>query len=180
MIKQLAVIASAAVLIFSLSACKKEEKVGYREISDKTCDFRFEVPETWENTSTSGILSATVLKDVSKANITGFSFNHGLDAEPGAFDYWNDHYEVQLSDTYKNVEVKNEEETELGGEKVAKAEYAVTIGEEKFDCDIMLAVYNGKVYTLTLTQGQKTEEMGENYTDYTEVFEETLKTLKIG
>ncbi len=180
MIKKLGIILSAAALVLTLSACSKEKEAGFVEISDKTCDFKFAVPEAFENTSQSGILSATVLKDVSKASITGFSFGHGLEAEPTAFDYWSNHYEAQLSDTYKNVEVVREEETVLGGENVARAEYVITIGDEKFDCDIMLAVYGGKVYTLTLTQGQKTEAMGENYTDYTSVFEETLKTFKIG
>ncbi len=187
MIKKLGIILSATALVLVFSGCNQKNNDEYVKISNPANDFSYEISADWTETSEKGMLSATVLGDISGANIIGYSFRHELEEDPSSFDYWNNYYKKQLEETFKNVSIESEDEIAFNEAKqdadkqmVTRATYKVTIGEENFDCDIMLAVYNGKVYTLTLTQGAKTEYIKDSYTDYSKEFEKIVKTFKIG
>ncbi len=167
--------------ILVLVSCSKKEKDENR-VESETCDFYFTLPENsiWEQTYSDGMLSVSKLNDISKANITGFSFDHGItDSLPTSKDYWSLYYKPQLESTFGKVEVEKVDDISLGGQKHAHAMYSVTIGEETFDCETVLILYGNKVYTLTLTQGAKTEENEQFYTDYSEEFSEIAQTFTI-
>ena len=124
------------------------------------------------------MLSALNPNDISKANVTAYSFNHGMDEAPGAIDYWQT-YKKQLSETFGSVTVNEEKETELGGQTVAHSEYTVSIGDENFSCETILVIYGEKAYTLTLTQGARGDPNQDNYNDHSDEFSEITKTFRI-
>lgn len=176
--KTLCAILAIAVISTGLVSCTRKAEEGYKTVQSKTCNYTFDCPESWNVSYTDGMLSAYNPDDISKANVTAFSFSHGLEEAPSAIGYW-EIYEKQLADTFKTVTQHKVEEIELGGQKVTHAEYTVTIGNESFDCETVLAIYDSDVYTLTLTQGAKENYDAENFNDHSDEFAEIMKTFRI-
>jgi len=176
--KTLCAILAVAVMGTGLVSCSRKAEEGYKTVESKTCNYTFDCPESWNVSYTDGMLSAYNPKDVSKANVTAFSFSHGLEEDPTAAEYW-EKYRSQLADTFGNIVHHKADEVELGGQNVIHADYTVTLGAESFDCETVLVVYGKEVYTLTLTQGVKTEENSENYNDHSDEFSEIIKTFRI-
>ena len=176
--KTLCAILAVAAIGTGLVSCSKKAEEGFKTVESKTCNYTFDCPESWNVSYTDGMLSAYNPDDLTKANVTAFSFPHGLEAEPSSAEYW-EKYRSQLSDTFGNVVQHEAKEVELGGQKVVHADYTVTLGAESFDCETVLVVYGDNVYTLTLTQGAPTDELGENYNDHSDEFAEIIKTFRI-
>ena len=176
--KILCLVLAVAIMGIGLVSCRKKTEEGFKPVESKTCNYTFECPESWNISYTDGMLSAYNPEDISKANVTAFSFSHGLSEEPTAIGYWET-YKKQLEDTFKNVTQHKAEEIELGRQKVAHADYTVTVGNESFDCETVLAIYDSDVYTLTLTQGAKENYDAENYNDHSDEFAEIMKTFRI-
>ncbi len=176
--KTLCAILAVAAIGSCLVSCGRKADEGYKTVESKTCNYTFDCPESWNVSYTDGMLSAYNPDDVSKANVTAFSFAHGLETDPSAAEYWTI-YEKQLETTFGGISTNQAKDVELGGQNVVHADYTLTLGEESFDCETVLVVYGGEVYTLTLTQGAKTEENGENYNDHSDEFSEIIKTFRI-
>ncbi len=176
--KTLCAILAVAVMGTCLVSCRKKAEEGYKTVESETCNYTFDCPESWTVSYTDGMLSAYNPDDLTKANVTAFSFSHGLEEEPTAAEYWIK-YRSQLADTFGDIVQHEAKEIELGGQKVSHSDYTVTIGAESFDCETVLVVYGGEVYTLTLTQGSPSEEIGESYNDHSDEFAEIIKTFRI-
>lgn len=176
--KMICVLMALVVMTAGLVSCQKKAEEGYKTVESKTCNYTFDCPESWTVSYTDGMLSAYNPEDISKANVTAFSFSHGLSEEPTAIGYWET-YRKQLEDTFKNVTQNKAEEIELGGQKVVHADYTVTIGNESFDCETVLAIYDSDVYTLTLTQGAEENYDSESYNDHSDEFLAIMKTFRI-
>ena len=176
--KSLCILLAVCAIGATMTACGKKEEVGYKMVESKTCDFSFQCPESWEITHTNGMLSAINPDDISKANVTAYSFYHGMDEIPVSIEYWQT-YKNHLSKTFGNITVNDEKETELGGQKVVHSDYTVSIGDEDFSCETVLVAYGEKVYTITLTQGAKDSFDENNYNDHSDEFAEILKTFRI-
>ena len=76
--------------------------------------------------------------------------------------------------------VTKNEETTLSGVIARHVFYTVDMGEDSFNCQTVICVYAGKVYTLTLTQGIETEENKEFDNDHSDEFLEIAKSFRIG
>ncbi|MBQ7400122.1 MAG: hypothetical protein IJW06_06670 [Clostridia bacterium] len=176
--KTLCAILAVATIGMGLISCGKKPENGFKPVESKTCDYTFSCPESWTVSYTDGMLSAYNPDDVSKANVTAFSFSHGQEKTPSAMEYWET-YQKQLSDTFGGFTLNDVKETELSKRKVAHADYSVTIGDEAFECETILVIYEDNVYTLTLTQGAKTDLNSENYNDHSDEFAEIIKTFRI-
>lgn len=178
--KIMCAVLAACTIGLSFTACSAKKSETTQVVKDPTCNFYFECPKEWEVTHTNGMLSAINPNDVSKANVTAFSFK--IDKEhygTSAVKYWEQEYKKQLSDTFGEVTVKKVEERDFGGEKVAFAKYNTAIGKEIFYCETLLVLYDNNAYVLTLTQGEKTEENEEQYNSHSDEFAEIIKTFKI-
>lgn len=176
--KTLCVLLAVCAIGMAFTSCSKKAEEGFKTVESKTCDFTFQCPESWEITHTDGMLSALNTEDVSKANVTAYSFSHGLEETPSSINYWET-YKNQLAATFGKVEINTVKEKDLGGQKVAHADYTVTISDEIFYCETILVVYDARVYTLTLTQGAKTDANSKNYNDHSDEFAEIIKTFRI-
>ena len=172
----LAVIAASLVLV----SCAKQEA---ERVHDDTCDFSFELPEggEWKQTYSDGMLSISKVKDASKATISAFSFEHGLTEETAvtSSEYWTGHYLPQLRNTFGKIDNVKLADITLGNQVHAHAVYTVALGDEQFDCETILILYGNKVYTLSLTQGAKTEENKEYYKDCSDEFRKLADTFTI-
>ena len=169
---------AVGLITTGLVSCGKKAKDGRMTVESNTCNFKFECPDTWVISETDGMLSAYNPDDISKANVTAFSFSHGLDVPPAPSDYWVT-YRSRLADTFGDIVQHEAKEIELGGQKVMHTDYTVTIGGESFDCETILAIYDSDVFTLTLTQGAKENYDSENYNDHSDEFAEIIKTFRI-
>lgn len=176
--KALYAIFAATAITLCFTSCSGKAEEGYAVIESETCDFTFEYPENWTETYKDGMLSVTKIGDATNANIIGFSFGHGLEKVPSSLEYWET-YKAQLEETFKNVSVTKVEPIELGGAEQAHAYYTVTIGEEVFEKETLLVVYGDRVYTLTLTQGTRNGEKGQNYVDFSDEFQKCIKSFRI-
>lgn len=176
--KTLCALLAVCAVGMTLASCAKKAEEGFQKVESGTCDFAFECPETWTVTHTDGMLSVINPEDISKANITAHSFSHGEGESTTAIEYWET-YQKQLSDVFANCEFEQVQPLSLGGQETAHAKYSVNIGKESFDCETVLIVYAGKAYTITLTQGAKTDENAENYNDHSDEFAEIIKTFRI-
>lgn len=176
--KTLCAVLALVTITTGLISCQKKAEEGFKTVQSETCNYTFDCPESWTVSYTDGMLSAYNPDDISKANVTAFSFSHGLEETPAAISYWET-YKKQLEDTFKNVTLHSAQEIELGGQKVAHAEYSVIIGNESFDCETVLAIYDSDVYTLTLTQGAKENYDSESYNDHSDEFQSIMKTFRI-
>ena len=171
----LAIIAASLVLV----SCAKTES---ERVSDDTCDFSFELPEggEWKQTYSDGMLSISKSRDASKATISAFSFEHGLEeANITSSEYWNNHYLPQLQNTFGKIDNVKLADITLGNQVHAHAVYTVALGDEQFDCETILILYGNKVYTLSLTQGAKTEENKDYYKDCSDEFRNLAETFTI-
>lgn len=170
-------ILAAATLTMGLIGCQKEaKKDGYTPVESETCDFTISKPDSWEVGNTDGMIAIYNPKDISKANVTAFSFYLDSKEEVTSVEYWET-YKKLFSDTYGNLSGEKVKEEDFKGQKIAHAYYHIKIGEEDFKCETALLVYGGKVYVFTLTQGAKTEANAENYNDHSDEFAEILKTF---
>ena len=176
--KIVCVILALVITATCFVSCGRKAENGFKTVESQTCNYTFDCPESWVVSYTDGMLSAYNPDDLSKANVTAFSFSHGLEKVPLAIEYW-DTYQKQLSDTFGKVSLGEAKEIELGGQKVAHADYTVTIGNESFDCQTVLAIYDSDVYTLTLTQGAKENYDSESYNDHSDEFQTIMKTFRI-
>ena len=176
--KTLCIIFAITLLGMGLIGCKKEAEKGYTTVESKSCDFTIDRPDSWEVAETNGMISIYNPDDVSKANITAFSFFHGLENDPLAIDYWQT-YKEQLGATFGEITVNEEKETTLSGQTVAHCDYTVSIGNENFSCETILVIYNKKAYTVTLTQGARGDPEQDNYNDHSDEFAEIIKTFRI-
>ena len=174
--KTLCAILAVATMGMGLVACNKEAPEGLKTVESETCNITFNCPEAWEISHTDGMLSVYNPDDLSKANVTAFSFYHDLETDPEEITYWET-YQKQLSDTFGEVALEKIEEEDFKSEKAAHAYYTVTIGEEKFDCETWMLIYGGQVYTLTLTQGAQTDPEQENYNDHSDEFAQIIKSI---
>ena len=176
--KILCLVLAASMLVLGLVSCTKKAEEGFMTVESKTCNYRFDCPDTWVISETDGMLAAYNPDDISKANVTAFSFPHGLDTPPAVADYWVK-YRLQLSDTFGDLVQHEAKEIELGGHKVIHADYTVIIGRESFDCETVLAIYDSDVFTLTLTQGAKENYDSESYNDHSDEFAQIMETFRI-
>ena len=176
--KIICAVLAISIMSMGLVACQKKASDGYKTVESKTCNYTFDCPESWEISYTDGMLSAYNPDDLSKANVTAFSFPHALDVTPAAIEYWET-YKKQLSDTFGKVTQHEAKEIQLGGQNVVHADYTVTIGGENFDCETVLTIYDSDVYTLTLTQGAKENFDSEVYNDHSDEFAKIIKTFRI-
>ena len=194
--KTLLTILSLTALVLCFTACSAQEKEGFKTVSDDTCGFSFQCPESWEITHTKGFLSAAAPKDVSNANVTVSSFVHGIKNEgDGAKyysenklkddvekDYWSEHYKPMLEmfgiekEQFKEITLGNNKETQQKGVHV---KYTAKKGKDVFQCETVLVLYDNNAYVMTLTQGAKNEQNAQHYVDYSDKFLEMVKTLQI-
>ena len=177
--KIICVILAVVALNFVFTGCKNEPEDGFKRAESKTCDFYYTLPDTWDITYTDGMLAARNPDDKTGANVVGYSFYHNLDEEPSAEQYW-DIYKTQFENTFATMNVVKNEETTLSGVIARHVFYTVDMGEDSFNCQTVICVYAGKVYTLTLTQGIMTEENSEFYNDHSDEFLEIAKSFRIG
>lgn len=184
--KTLLTILSLTALILCFTACSAQEKEGFKTVSDDTCGFSFQCPESWEITHTKGFLSAAAPKDVSNANVTVSSFAHGLEgeiADDAEKDFWKKSYKPMLDMFGFEKETKNEI-TVLGNNKETQqkgvhVKYTAKKGKDIFQCETVIVLYGNNAYVMTLTQGAKNEQNAQNYVDYSDKFLEMVKTLQI-
>ena len=177
--KTLCAILAVCAIGITFTACNKKAEEGFKIVENQVCSYSFQCPESWEVKQIDGMLSAVNTEDVSKANVTAYSFPHGdKEKTPSAIEYWET-YKTTLYNTFGNVDVNEVIEEELGGQNVAHAKYSVTIGNENFVCETVLVTYADSVYTITLTQGAKTEENSEKYNNHSDEFAKIVKTFRI-
>lgn len=171
-------ILTLGIVLTILASCGKKSEEGFMTVESDEFIYSFDCPDTWVVSKTDGMLSAYNPNDISKANVTAFSFPHGLDVPVTAEDYWIK-YRSQLADTFGDLIQHEANVIELGGQKVMHADYTVIIGGESFDCETVLAIYDSDVFTLTLTQGAKENYDSELYNDHSDEFAEIMKTFHI-
>ena len=177
--KILCVIMAVVLFSFMLVSCNQKTEDGFMKAESQTCDFYFTYPDTWDLTYNDGMLAIRNPEDKTGANVVGYSFFHNLDDEPSAEQYW-DIYKAQFEDTFTTMLVTKNEETTLSGVIARHVYYTVDMGKDSFNCQTIICVYAGRVYTLTLTQGVETEENKEFYNDHGDEFLEIAKTFRIG
>ena len=174
-------LAVIAIGLCLASCAKKEAQEGNCYVSPVNGGYTIQVPKEWEVKYTDGMIGVSVPDDISGANICAYVFPHGLETQPDSASYW-EIYSAQLNETFSQTVVDDSKtkNTKLAGMDAVHKFYTVKIGEETFACQIILGVYGENVYTLTLTQGAKTEEHGDSYVDYSEKFEEIAGSFSIG
>lgn len=175
--RTLCAILAVAIVGIGLVGCQKQTKDGYTTVKSKTCDFTIDRPDSWKVAHTDGMISIYNPEDISKANISAFSFYHNLDEAPSAKDCWKT-YKEQLSATYGKVTVNEEKETKLDGQPAILCDYTVSIGNENFSCETVLSVVGQQAYTVTLTQGARGDPVQENYNDHSDEFASIVKTFR--
>lgn len=177
--KALCTILLATTLCASLISCSKEAQEGMKTVESKTCDFSFQCPESWEITQTDGMLGVLDKEDVSRANVTAYSFTADVNAETTAEQYFEE-YKKKLTSLYESVSFDETESLSQGSSVGAHTKYTVSLDGENFVCESVLFLYDGKAYVITLTQGEKTEENEEKYNNHSDEFMQIVKTFKIG
>ncbi len=163
-----------------LVSCKSEPAEGFIRVESETCNFSFECPDSWIITRTDGMLAAINPDDISRANVTGYSYNHGIEEQEVSADMCWEDYQAQFEGTFSTMNITKNVETTISGIIARHVFYTVDLGLDSFNCQTVICAFNGKAYTLTLTQGKKTEENAEYYNDHTDEFEEIVKTFRIG
>ena len=181
--RKICALVAAGVVCLTLASCgKNKAEEGKMLVADKTAGCSFQCPDSWEVIEKKGILHVINPADKTKANITAFSFDHGLDGEKEltSKEYWENEYVKQYADTFNAPENVKLSDTTLSGFDAVNAKYTVSAGKEKFSCETILCVYGDKVYTLTMTQGAKNESNKEGYNNHSDELEEIRKTFIIG
>ncbi len=159
---------SAACLV--LAACSKQKpQEGFKEVSDESCDFSFEVQSDWNINYTDSMLSANDTED--NTNVTAYSFS--LSTPMGADDYW-DEYLTNFKERFgqDSIKVNKLEETTLSGVIARHVFYTVDMGKDSFNCETIICSRYGNIYMLTFTSTPET------YQNHTEDFTNIAQSFK--
>ncbi len=166
--KKIITILSLTASVLMLCSCSSQKaQEGFTLVSDKSCDFTFEVPSDWNISYTDSMLAANHPQD--NASVCAYAFDTETDI--GADDYW-DTYRENYGKTLGELEVKNSEESTLDGVIARKVYYTTTIGERTFDCIVVICSRYGSIYTLNFTT------VPESIEDHLEDFENIISSYK--
>ena len=173
-----------ALAVLTVSLClvscnNKQAEQGKKLVSSDNGGYTFEVPQEWEISRTDDMVAVYNPDDATKVNVTAYKFDNGENEIISSADYWQI-YKTTFEDTFTQMNVNKVEETNISGIPAQHVSYNVSLGQDSFDCQTVLAVYSTDVYVLTLTQGAKTQENEKVYVDYTQAFKEMIQSFRIG